>query len=93
MRAVFRMPGSSDAGAASSCAAFSISANGAQGTPLAMNCCFSTPRSWHRATLSADGATGRCAPSVYSAEAGTFSNSVVIAELRCINCARPGSPR
>ena len=44
-------------------------------------------------TLSADGDTGRCAPSVYSAGAGTFSNSVVMAAQRCISCARPGSPR
>ncbi len=87
------MPGSSDAGTAPSCAALSISAKGAQGTPLSTKCCFSTPRSWHTATLSADGATGRCAPSVYSAVAGTFSNSVVMAELRCISCARPGSSR
>ena len=58
------MPGSRSDGTASSCAFVSMTAKGAQGTPQRRKWPFSSLRSWQIATASADGAVGRCAPSV-----------------------------
>ena len=78
--------------AASSCASV-ITAYGAVGTPQALKCAFSRIRSCAIASDWADGATGRCAPSVNIAPEGTFSNSVVMAAQRCIICASACSSR
>ena len=61
------MPGSRSASTAASWAAVSITACGAQGTPQATMCAFSTARSWQVATASPEGATGRCAASAAAA--------------------------
>ena len=71
----------------------SITACGAQGTPLRTNCAFSSARSWQTATAVGGRRHRAVRASVRSAAAGTFSNSVVIAAQRCISCARPCSSR
>ncbi len=87
------MPGSKSSDTDCNSWAVVTTACGAHGTPLSRKCAFSMARSWQMATASALGATGRWEPKVTRAAAGTFSNSVVMAELRCISCARPCSSR
>jgi hypothetical protein len=93
MRVVFKIPGSKSSPTAASCAGVSITACGATGTPQRTKWAFSAARSCAIATDSDAGATGRCAPKVTKAGAGTFSNSVVMAAQRCISCARPCSSK
>ena len=87
------MPGSNASGTAASCCASAITACGAQATPLRSKWAFSAARSWHTATAAAPGATGRVAASVASDDAGTFSNSVVMAALSRASSASPAVSR
>ncbi len=92
--AVLRMPGSSASFTAAKLRGRSITAYGAQGTPACDELLL-----FQRAVLAHGHRCrhwvphGGARPSVISALAGTFSNSVVMAELRCSSCARPASSR